>query len=150
MSITITGSDTLILNNRPLVDFAEGNCAELKFPNELASIKTGKNGNAIYGLNASGLQAELTLRMLRASPDDKFINGLLSQQLNNFAGMVLLFGQFIKKVGDGAGNVVSDNYILTGGIFIKIPEAQTNVEGEATQSVAVYTLRFAVAPRTIS
>lgn len=149
-TVSLTGSDTVSINNRVFADFADGNCVELTFPNDIANVKTGKNGNSIYGLNESGKQCEVKLRLVRGSADDKFLNGLLAQQQINFAGMVLMIGQFIKKLGDGQGNVTSDTYVMSGGVFTKQVEAKTNVEGETEQSVAIWTMKFSNAPRAIT
>lgn len=149
-TIALSGNDTLIINNRVLTDLADANFAELTFPNELANAKTGKNGNAIYSSNTNGRQAELKVRLVRGTGDDKFLNGLLANQLNNFEGMTLLIGQFIKKIGDGFGKVASDTYILNGGVFTKIPETKSNAEGDADSSVSTYTMRFTTAPRAIT
>lgn len=149
-SIALSGNDTIILNNRPLADLAEANCVELTFPNDIANVKTGKNGNSIYGLNESGRQCEVKIRVLRGSSDDKFLNGLLSQQQLNFAGTVLLIGQFIKKIGDGKGNITSDTYIMSGGIFQRPVDGKTNTEGETDQSTALYMMKFANSPRAIT
>jgi len=149
-TVAMSGNDTITMNNRILSDLADGNCAELTFPNEIANIKTGKNGNSIYGLNETGRQAELKLRVIRGSADDKFLNNLYAIQQSNFAGFVLVFGEFIKRVGDGIGNITNDTYITSGGIFTKGIEAKSNVEGEAEQSVSVYTMKFANAPRVLT
>lgn len=149
-AIALSGSDTININNQVLVDLADGNCVELTFPNDIASVKTGKNGNSIYGLNESGKQCEVKLRVLRGSADDKYLNNLLAQQQANFAGTILMIGQFIKKIGDGQGNITSDTYIMSGGVFTKIPEAKTNVEGESEQSISIYTLKFSNAPRVLT
>lgn len=149
-AVALSGSDTINLNNQVLSDLADGNCVELTFPNDIANVKTGKNGNSIYGLNESGKQCEVKLRVLRGSTDDKFLNNLLVQQQANFAGTVLLIGQFIKKIGDGQGNITSDTYIMSGGVFVKQVEGKTNVEGETDQSIAMYTIRFSNAPRALT
>lgn len=149
-SIALSGSDTIQINNHIFADLADGNCVELTFPNDIASVKTGKNGNSIYGLNESGKQAEVKIRVLRASADDKFLNGLMAQQQNNFAGFPLMIGQFIKKIGDGQGNITSDTYVMSGGVFGKQVEGKTNVEGDSEQSIAMYTLRFSNSPRAIT
>ncbi len=149
-TLALTGSDTIMINNKPLADLADGNCAELTYPNDIASVKTGKNGNSIFGLNETGKQGELKLRVIRGSADDKYLNGLYSSQQANFSGTVLLIGQFIKKLGDGLGNITNDTYIAQSGIFSKGIEAKTNVEGEAEQSVAVYTLKFANVVRVLT
>lgn len=149
-TIALSGSDTITINNHLFADLADGNCVEMTFPNDIANVKTGKNGNSIYGLNETGKQCEVKLRVVRGSNDDKFLNSLLSQQQANFAGTVLMIGSFIKKLGDGQGNILSDTYIMSGGVFTKIPEAKTNVDGESEQSVAMYTLKFSNAPRVLT
>lgn len=149
-TVALSGNDTIVINGRVINGLADGNCIELTFPNDIANVKTGKNGNSIYGLNESGKQCEVKLRIIRGSSDDKFLNNLLAQQQLNFAGTVLMIGEFIKKVGDSLGNVTSDTYIMSGGVFTKIPEAKSNVEGETEQSIAMYTLRFSNAPRVLT
>lgn len=149
-TVAMTGSDTVMINNRVFSDLADANVVELTFPNDVASVKTGKNGNSIYGLNETGRQCEVKVRVIRGSGDDKFLNGLLAQQQSNFAGFPLMIGQFIKKLGDGLGNVTSDTYIMSGGVFTKQVEAKTNTEGESEQSVAMWTLKFSNAPRVLT
>ena len=149
-SVALSGSDTITINNRVLSDLGDGDAAVLTFPNDIANVKTGKNGNAIYGLNESGKQCEVKMRLIRGAADDKFMQGLLSAQQLNFSGFVLMIGQFIKKLGDGQGNVTSDTFVMSGGVFVKQVEAKTNVEGDTEQSVAIYTLKFSNAPRTLT
>lgn len=149
-TLALSGSDTISLNNRIFSDLADGDCVALTFPNDIANVKTGKNGNSIYGLNESGKQCEVKIRVVRGSSDDKFLNNLLTQQQANFAGSVLLIGQFIKKLGDGTGNILSDTYILSGGVFTKQVEAKTNVEGETEQSISIYTMKFSNSPRVLT
>ncbi len=145
-AVALTGNDTITINNRIFADLADGNCVELTFPNEIAKVKIGKNGNAIYGLDTTGQQSEVKIRVLRGSDDDKFLNNLLTQQQNNFAGTTLMIGQFIKKIGSGQGSVSSDTYIMSGGVFTKAVDGKTNVEGDTDQSVATYTMKFANSP----
>jgi hypothetical protein len=149
-AVALSGNDTIQINNSVLTALGSGNCVELKFPNPIATLKTGKNGNSIYGLNQMGNQCEVTVKVLRGSADDKLLNSLLQQQQSNFAGTVLLIGQFVKKVGNGLGNITSDTYIVSGGIFTKIPEAKTNVEGDSEQSEVMYTMMFSNAPRVLT
>jgi len=149
-SVALSGEDTVVINNKTLVDFGDGDIANLEFPNEIAAVKTGKNGNSIYSANETGKQADLTIRVLRGSADDKFLNNLLVGQLNNFAGTILMTGEFVKKVGDGLGNILNDTYITSGGVFTKIPGAKSNVEGDSEQSVVVYNLKFSNAPRVLT
>jgi hypothetical protein len=149
-TIALSGNDVVQINDRILADFADGNCAELTFPNDIANVKTGKNGNSIFGLNEQGRQCEFKLRLIRGSADDKFMNGLLATQQAGFSAFVLMIGEFIKKLGDGQGNVASDTYITAGGVFTKQVEAKMNVEGEAEQSVSMYSIKFASVARVIT
>ncbi len=149
-TIALSGSDTITINNRIFSDLADANCLDLTYPSDIANVKTGKNGNSIYGLNETGKQCEVKIRVIRGSSDDKFLNGLLSQQQQNFSGFVLMTGSFIKRLGDGQGNVTSDTYIMSGGVFTKQIEGKTNVDGESEQSVAMYTLKFSNAPRVLT
>jgi hypothetical protein len=89
-----------------------------------------------------GLQAEMVLRIIRGSQDDLFLNGILSTQLLDFSSFVLLTGQFIKRIGDGQGNVQNDTYLVAGGVFMKQVEAKSNVEGDTEQSLAIYHVKF--------
>lgn len=148
-TVSMTGADTIKINNRILADLADGDCIALDYPNDVASVKTGKNGNSIYALNESGKQSEVTIRVVRGSADDKFLLNLLAAQQNNFAGFILMLGEFTKRIGDGQGNVAGDTYIMSGGIFSKQIPGKSNVEGDSEQSISIYTLKFANAPRVI-
>lgn len=150
MSVSLTGSDTTIINNRVISDLADGDCVNLDFPNEIATLKTGKNGNVIYALNETGRECTMSLRVLRGSDDDKFLNNLLQIQQGNFAGFILLSGEFIKKIGDGEGNITNDTYIMAGGIFLKRVGAKNNTEGDTEQSVSIYEMKFANSPRALT
>ena len=149
-SIALTGQDTVTLNNHIVTDLADGDCVTLDFPNDIAAVKTGKNGNALYAINETGKQCEVKLRIIRDSADDKFLQALLTNQQANFSTTPLMIGEFVKLVGDGQGNLTHDTYILSGGVFTKQVNAKSNVEGDTVQAVAEYTLRFSNAPRSIT
>jgi hypothetical protein len=149
-TVALSGNDAVIINNRIFADFADGDVADLTFPNDIMGVKTGKNGNSIYAFNATGRQCEFKIRLIRSSADDKFLNDLLSQQISNPQSFTLMIGQFIKKIGDGAGNVAADTYILSGGVFQKIPEGKSSAEGVTDPSVIVYMFKFTNAPRVIT
>lgn len=152
--VAMSGNDTIIINGGNssylFTSQADGNIVELTYPNEIAAVKTGKNGNSIYGLNESGRQCEVKVRVLRHSADDKFMQELLNLQLANFAGFPLMTAEFTKLIGDGKGTVGSDIYILSGGIFTKQVEGKSNVEGDTEQSVAIYMMKFSNSPRALT
>lgn len=149
-TVALSGQDTIIINNQTLVGLADGNCVELTFPNEIAMVKTGKNGNSIYGFNETGKQCEVKIRLIRGCSDDQFLNNLLAQQQANFSGTILMIGEFIKKLGDGNGNITNDTYIMSGGVFTKQIEGKMNTDGDVEQSIAMYSLKFTNSPRVLT
>lgn len=151
MSIqSLTGQDVIKVDDRILNDLAQGNCVEISYPDKLADVETGKNGNSIFGANTKGLNVEVKIRLVRGSSDDKYFASRMADQINDFSAFTTLKGQFIKRVGDGQGNLTSDIYQLSGGIFSKQPGAMTNAAGDVEQSVTVYELKFANGTRNIA
>ena len=150
MYSSVSGQDTLVINNYLFVGLADQNFVDLTWPNDIMSVKTGKNGNSIFSFNETGKVCEMKLRVLRGSADDEFMNNLLSQQQANAAAFPLMQGQYVKNLGDGQGNLTSDTYILSGGVFIKQVEGKSSAEGEIEQSIAVYMMKFTAAPRVLT
>jgi hypothetical protein len=147
---TVSGSDTLVLFDRVFNNMADDDVTTLTFPNELVTIKTGKNKNTLYAKNEQGNNCELVLKLSRGSDDDKFLNSQLLTQDRDLAGFTLCKGQFTQRMGDGAGNITSDIYNLDGGVFIKHVEAKENLSGDVAQAVATYTMKFALGTRALS
>lgn len=149
-SFSLTGADTAILGGINLVDVADGDWFTVTYPNQVADVKTGKNGNSLFASNAMGAQAEWTLRVLRGSADDKALDALLQQQLQDFAAFNTLDGTFVKRIGDGSGNISPDQYVGSGGIFTYGVDAKSNAEGDTEQSVSVYRGKMANLQRVLS
>lgn len=148
-TFTLTGDDVIIINDIPLNDFPDNDIASLELPNNLMEISTGKDGNTIFALNEAGNNATLTLRVLMSSNDDKRLNGLVPPS-EGFARYVLLNGSVVKQVGDGAGNVSYNTYLLSGGMVQKKPAIKSNVNGDTQQAVVEYVIQFANAARAIA
>lgn len=146
---TVTSNDTLTLNGRVMVDLALDDVTNISFPNELVSRKTGKNGNTIFAQNQQGLNADLTLRLSRGSADDQYMQGLITANIGDFPSTQLLAGSFVKRLGDGQGNVLNDVYSLNGGVVAKIPDGKENVSGDVQQGESIYMIKFANALRII-
>lgn len=140
--VSLTGQDTAQIDGIILSTLADGNPFDIAFPNELGTVKTGKNGNTIFAKNESGRQATATLRVLLGGTDDKYLNSRLQQWISDPSTFELLVGMFIKRVGDGTGNIESKVYQCSDGIFRRQVPARTSAEGDAEQSVAVYELVF--------
>ena len=149
MSIfSLTGDDSIIINDIPLNDFADGDIGSLSLPNNIFDMQTGKNGNTIFALDESGNNATLTVRVLMSSNDDKRLNGMIPKS-KGFAQTVLATGSVVKQVGDGQGNVSYNTYLLAGGMVQKKPDVKSNVNGDAQQAVVEYIIVFAEANRAI-
>lgn len=149
MSIfSLTGDDSIIINDIPLNDFADGDIGSLSLPNNMFDMQTGKNGNTIFALDESGNNATLTVRVLMSSNDDKRLNGMIPKS-KGFAQSVLATGSVVKQVGDGQGNVSYNTYLLAGGMVQKKPDVKSNVNGDAQQAVVEYIIVFAEANRAI-
>lgn len=146
---TVTSNDTLTLNGHVFNDLATDDVTTIAFPNQLISRKTGKNGNTIYAQNASGLNADLSLKLMRGSADDQFMQGLINTAPTDFPSTVLLTGTFVKRLGDGQGNVTSDTYSLAGGVISKIPDGKENVSGDVMQAEVTYQIVFASGNRNL-
>lgn len=149
-TVAMSGNDVVMLNDRIFNDLATGKFATLTYPNKIAKTKTGKNGNTIYALDATGKNAVLKIRTLRGSSDDKWLNNLLNIQQNDFVSFPLIYGEFVKKIGNGAGKVANDTYLVAGGVFTQYPQAEGDSEGDPEQSVAEYEITFARAPRILT
>ncbi len=148
-TVALVGKDTVKINDRILADLCDQDTCLLDFPNDLMAVKTGKNGNSIYAFNYTGRQVEVTLRVLRGSSDDKFLNNLLQLMIGNPPAFVLLNATFVKNIGDGAGGIQADTYVLAGGVFKKNVPAKENAEGDTEQAISVYALAFSNSPRAI-
>lgn len=146
---TITGNDTLTLNDRVFNDLAYDDVTTISFPNALVGRKTGKNGNTMFAQNAQGFNGDLVIRVARGSSDDQFLQGLIAISPTDFPSLVLLFGSFIKRLGDGKGAVISDSYQLNAGVISKIPDAKESTSGDTDQAISMYTVLFANCQRLI-
>ena len=76
-TMILTGRDTLTINGRNIVDYADGTYINLSHPNQLMTVTTGKNGATIFAKNEQGVNAQLELRVLRGSSDDRWLSGKL-------------------------------------------------------------------------
>lgn len=148
-SVSLTGADTIQVDGRILYDLADGDSVTVTYPEDLAKVKASKNGNTIYAFNNMGVVVEAKIRVLLGSSDDKYLNSRLQEQIQDFSSFILASGAFSKRVGDGQGNISTAVYQMAGGVFTRQVEAKTSAEGDTEQSVAVYTIHYGNAQRTI-
>ena len=145
----LTGQDTCVLWGRVLTDFADGDVVTIVADNNIASSVVGKNGNMIIAKDEQGKKCTITLRLLKGSADDSFINGYYKTYEIDSALFILGNGSFSKRLGDGNGNVGYDTFYAKAIHFTKPPyDVTSNVNGSTDQAVTVYTMQ-AIIDRTI-
>jgi hypothetical protein len=148
-TVSLSGGDTLIIQGIPIVDVADGDYADLTFPNDLMAVKTGKNGNSIYAFNSTGKQCDLKMRVIRGSRDDATLNSFVEMLKYDPASFILLGATLVKRAGDGQGFIAHDTYKLSGGIPSKQVGVKSNAEGDTEQAVAIYEFKFTNSDRAI-
>jgi hypothetical protein len=148
-SVSLVGKDTVIIKNRIFKDFGNGDTINIDFPNNLVEAKIGKNGNRIFAYNSNGEVVTVTIKLLRGSADDKFLNTEITTFKGNPPSYILMTGEFIKNIGDGAGNISGDTYTFDGGIVQKYPSVKENTEGDTEQALSIYQLIFTNTSRSI-
>lgn len=148
-SYRLTGDDTFIIWGRTITDLADGDVVTITADNNIASSVVGKGGNIIVAKDEQGKKCTVTLRVLKGSSDDSFIQGYYKTYENDSALFVFGEGSFAKRLGDGSGNVVYDTRYLKAIHFTTPPYAATwNVNGATDQAVTVYTFQ-AIIERTL-
>lgn len=148
-SVSLSGADTIQIDGRVINDLADADAVVLTYPEDLAKVKVGKNGNTIYAFNNMGQEVECTMRVLLGSSDDKFLNSRLQEQIQDFSSFILATASFSKRVGDGQSNISTAVYQCNGGVFSRQVDAKTSAEGDTEQSVAVYKVMFGNGARSI-
>lgn len=148
-TFTVTSDDTLTLWGRVFNDFADDDVSSVSFPNNAVTVKTGKNQNTIFAKDEKGNNANVVVRLMKGSSDDQFLQGKISAMESDFVATELATGEFVKRLGDGQGNVARDVYTLLGGVIVKRVDGKENASGDTNQGVAVYNMVFAKAVRSI-
>lgn len=132
-----------------LSDFADGTVAELSAPNELSTVTTGYNGNGLGAHNEPGRQRTLTLRLVKASSDDKRINETYELWKNRDSRFKPLEMSFTKNITHSDGNVTHDTVNCYFGLPSAPPVQSLDTTGNTEQVVSVYTFTFANYKRVI-
>jgi hypothetical protein len=149
MSVALTGADTIIYQGRVFTDFGDGDVGTLAFDTDLVEVVNGKNDNAVYALNAKGKQGTLTLKLIRGSADDIFLNSQLVALTRDFPSYVLGNGNFSKRIGQGNGTVLTDSYLALGGVVGRTPDANSSSDGKTDDGQITYVIKFAKMVRVV-
>lgn len=148
-----TSSDVLQITDYQgefiLSDFADGTVAELAAPNELATVTTGYNGNGLGAHNEPGRQRTLTIRLVKASGDDKRLNESYELWKQRDIRFKPLKGVFTKNISHSDGSVTHDTVECYFGLPTGVPSQSTDTTGNVEQVVSIYTLTFANYKRNV-
>tara|TARA_R110000751_G_scaffold299695_4_gene411066 strand:- start:11924 stop:12379 length:456 start_codon:yes stop_codon:yes gene_type:complete len=147
---SLTGSDTFVLNGRVLNDFGKGDVVTITYPESMVEVVVGKNKNSIYSENTSGQSADIEVKILTGSADDKFVNSLFLTQQRDLPAFTLLTCNYAKRVGDGASNISNAAHTGSGGIFAQGIDAKENTDGDTEAAQSIYKLKFSNLVRTIA
>lgn len=138
------GKETRVIN-----DLADNEVVQITYPNDTSSTSTGKNGNSLGAHNEQGNIAELTMRLVKSSGDDKFFNSIWADWKNHSLGFKPMTAEFTKVLVDEQGNSNSEVTQL----FFGLPRGKigtgSNLSGETEQAVSIYNFRFGNSQRTI-
>jgi len=157
--LRVTGNDIVQIGLsasglRTITSFADGDYARVTFPNDIMNFTIGKNRNMLAAYNAMGTLAELELRLLRGSKEDKFLQDQFPTFASDELSFSFIFAKVIKNLGvsnEGAtASTIEEIYTLNNGIISKAPEIVSNVSGSTDQGVVVWQVRFAEFTRTVS
>lgn len=144
----LTGADTSIVFGRNLTNFGKGDVVKCDYPGDFVKVEQGKNGNTIYALDNSGLLAKLTIKLLRGSPDDRFMSAIVAAAAADLPTFDLGIGTFVKRIGQGNGQVVYDTYVLAGVCPTKKQPASENTDGDPEQAQVMYEFTAAFSDRS--
>ena len=126
-----------------LTDFANATVTEFGPDNDLSSLTTGYNGNGLGAHNEPGRQRTGTLRLVKASSDDKRINENYTLWKNRDSKFRPLKASFTKRIAHEDGSITEDTLYCYFGLPAGQPVQANNTEGDTEQVVSVYTIKFA-------
>lgn len=144
-----TGSDILEFNGSLITNVANGDVVTITYPNELMGMVTGKNGNSVAVHNEMGREADVVIRVIKGSPDDKRLNGYVTAWKNRLDTFEPLSATFTKVITVDGG-ITNEVTTLRFGVPVKPVETRENVEGDVEQAIAVYSFRFADSDRALA
>lgn len=134
-------STSLILNDTPINDFIEGDYIEFAPVNPLTSRINGDKDALNVTKRIDGNVYDLTIRVIRFSDSDIFLNGII-----NSKEIVIISGS-LKESFTRDGSQAGETWILNGGTITDQPtEAKNNQDGNATME---YKIQFRTAIRNI-
>lgn len=144
-----TSHDILEIDGEIITALGDGDTATISYPNEVMAMKTGKNGNTVAAHNEMGREADITLRVVKGSYDDKRLNSKLIKWTGRADDFEAITATFTKVIRTDTG-ITNEVTSLKFGIPVKRVETKENVEGDTEQCFSMYTIRFGDSSRALS
>ena len=144
-----TSHDIIEIDGEIVTALGDGDTAVISYPNDLMGMKTGKNGNTVAAHNEMGREAELVLRVIKGSYDDKRINSKIIKWKNRADDFEPISGTFTKVIV-ADGGITNEVTTLKFGIPVRVVETRENVEGDTEQCFSQYTIRFGDSSRALA
>jgi len=158
-TMSLFGSDTITIGGRLLLNLFSGETGKVTYQNDLGTVKTGKDGSAIFIKNETGYQATLEVHVIRGSADDVALDDYIKTYISAPEKYVLLNAVIAKPFGTGAGTnqgtatgtvIKTDKLTLNNGIPTKNVDMVVNLDGDSEQAISIYTYVFASTTRAIA
>lgn len=144
-----TSNDIIEVDGEIVTTLGDGDTTNISYPNEIMSMKTGKNGNTVAAHNEMGREADLSIRVLKGGYDDKRFNSKLIAWANRSDDFEPMKATFTKVIHTDTG-IVNEVTSLKFGIPVKRIESRENVEGDSEQCFSTYIIRFGDSSRALS
>ena len=133
-----TVNSTLIFAGRTITDTPEGDIFTISYANDASSQTQGSNGGVVAKSRADKFAATLTIRVLKYTADDAFLNNLVNSDLSLNQGSLKtnftrdgisgtetydIQNGTIQTRGDGTVNNTDGDDIVEYGIFGNMPRS---------------------------
>lgn len=142
----LIGKDNFTLDNIVAANsLANGDVITIAPDGALNNKMITYGGQQVIAEDRNGLAHTLTIRPLVASELDKHLQTKYAEYKTDSPTFVAMNGTATRRLGDGAGNVVNDDFSLSEMTFANAPtNATINTEGDVEQAVREYTLHCLV------
>lgn len=142
----LIGKDNFTLDNIVAANsLANGDVITIAPDGALNNKMITYGGQQVIAEDRNGLAHTLTIRPLVASELDKYLQMKYAEYKADSPSYVAMNGTATRRLGDGAGNVVNDDFALSEMTFATAPtNATINTEGDVEQAVREYTIHCLV------
>ncbi len=148
-----TAQDIIILEDFEgdwiLSDFANGTVLQAQQTGSKSNTTTGYNANSLAAHDETGRQREVTIRIIKGSPDDKRLNRFYTMWDKHDLRYKPLNGQFTKVIGHGDTTMTNNTLSVFFGNPKDSPEEAVDRNGNTDQLVSVYVITFGNSERSM-